>query len=131
MPDYRIKQFSQEAAQAMMNYEWPGNIRELENMIERISVLVEEDLIQVADLPECITNLSSTHNSPSVSSVFTNNLGFNEAVEQYQRALISHALDESGWVKARAAELLKMNRTTLVEKIKKLEIKPETEMPIF
>ncbi len=128
--DYQVKRFSDQAKQVITHYEWPGNIRELENMVERISVLVEEVDIQVHDLPECMTTPSS-HTSPSVSSVFNNGIGFNEAVDQYQRSLISHALNESGWVKARAAEMLKMNRTTLVEKLKKMQIKPEMETPIF
>ncbi|MCP3941224.1 MAG: sigma-54-dependent Fis family transcriptional regulator [Desulfobacteraceae bacterium] len=129
--DYQIKQFSDQAKQALMHYEWPGNIRELENMVERLSVLVEEVDIQVHDLPECITSVSSHHTIPSVSSIFNNGIGFNEAVDLYQRSLISHALNESGWVKARAAEMLKINRTTLVEKLKKMHIKPEMETPIF
>ena len=130
-PDYQIKKFSDQARQALEQYEWPGNIRELENMVERISVLVEEIDIQVQDLPECIINNSSHSTSPSVSSIFNKGIGFNEAVDLYQRSLISHALNESGWVKARAAQMLKMNRTTLVEKLKKMNITPEMETPIF
>lgn len=131
IPDFQAKRFSEGAVQALMNYEWPGNIRELENMVERISVLVEEIDIQVHDLPECMTHQSSFQNPSSVSSVFAGGIGFNQAVDLYQRALISHALTECGWVKARAAEMLKVNRTTLVEKIKKMDIKPESDMPIF
>ncbi|MBA3008834.1 MAG: sigma-54-dependent Fis family transcriptional regulator [Desulfobacula sp.] len=130
-PDYQLKRFSDEAARVLLNYDWPGNIRELENLVERISVLVEDTDIQVCDLPECMTHASSHKTSPSVASFFTNEIGFNEAVDLYQRALISHALNESGWVKAKAAEMLKMNRTTLVEKIKKMDIRPESEMPFF
>ncbi len=130
--DYQVKRFSEGAVQALMNYEWPGNIRELENMVERISVLVEEIDIQFHDLPECITGASpSPQTLSSVAAVFAGNIGFNEAVDRYQRALISHALTESQWVKAKAAEMLQMNRTTLVEKIKKMDIKPEADMPIF
>ena len=129
--DYQIKKFSDQARQALEQYEWPGNIRELENMVERISVLVEEIDIQVHDLPECIINDSSHSTSPSVSCVFNKGIGFNEAVDLYQRSLISHALNESGWVKARAAQMLKMNRTTLVEKLKKMNITPEMDAPIF
>jgi transcriptional regulator with GAF, ATPase, and Fis domain len=131
LPDYQIKRFTEQAKQVLLEYEWPGNIRELENMVERISVLVEEIDVKPHDLPGCMTSVSSQHSSPSVSCVFNNGITFNEAVEKYERSLISHALNESGWVKAKAAEMLKMNRTTLVEKLKKMKIKPEMEMPIF
>lgn len=131
LPGYEVKRFSDPAKQVLLNYDWPGNIRELENMIERISVLVEEIDVQPHDLPECMTHVSSPHFSSLVSCVFNDGIAFNEAVENYERSLISHALNESGWVKAKAAEMLKMNRTTLVEKLKKMKIKPEMEMPIF
>ena len=131
MSDYEPKKFSDSARQALLRYDWPGNIRELENLIERVSVLVEDPVIEVHDLPDSLIDNSSQSASVSVASVFNNNLGFNEAVDQYQRSLIRHALDETGWVKARAAELLKMNRTTLVEKIKKMEIQPQSQMPVF
>jgi transcriptional regulator with GAF, ATPase, and Fis domain len=130
-PDFVPKKFSPEAARALLDYDWPGNIRELENMIERIAVLVEDVDVHRHDLPGCITRTGSCHQSPGVSSVFNNGIGFTEAVDMYQRALITHALAETGWIKARAAELLKMNRTTLVEKIKKMDIAPESEMPEF
>jgi len=129
--DYEVKIFTEGIKQALLDYEWPGNIRELENLIERLSVLVEEPTVELHDLPEYITNNSSQNISVSVASVFHNGIGFNQAVDQYQSSLIRHALDETGWVKARAAELLKMNRTTLVEKIKKMNIQQESEVPVF
>ncbi len=129
--DYQTKIFSETAQQALLRYEWPGNIRELENLIERVSVLVEEQTIELLDLPDYIANNSSQNTIPSVTSVFNNGIGFNQAVDQYQKTLILHALNETAWVKARAAELLKMNRTTLVEKIKKMEIAPESDSPVF
>jgi len=128
---YQKKEFSENAKQALLRYDWPGNIRELENLIERLSVLVENQTIEPHDLPENITSNSCQTLPVSVSSVFNNEIGFNDAVDQYQRSLIRHALNETGWVKARAAELLKMNRTTLVEKIKKMNIAPESETPVF
>ncbi|WP_425248195.1 helix-turn-helix domain-containing protein [Desulfospira joergensenii] len=100
-------------------------------MVERISVLVEKQRVEIKDLPGRITHTDSDQILPGVASVFDRGMGFNEAVEQYQRALIFHALNETGWVKARAAQLLKMNRTTLVEKIKKIDLEPEPEMPVF
>ncbi|NOX34430.1 MAG: sigma-54-dependent Fis family transcriptional regulator [Deltaproteobacteria bacterium] len=128
---YQVKIFSESIKKALLSYDWPGNIRELENLIERISVLVEGRTIELHDLPEYITNNSSQNTCASVASVFNNGIGFNQAVDQYQSSLIRHALDETGWVKARAAELLKMNRTTLVEKIKKMNIVPESQGPFF
>ncbi|MCP3875441.1 MAG: sigma-54-dependent Fis family transcriptional regulator [Desulfobacteraceae bacterium] len=129
--EYQVKTFSEKSKQAMISYDWPGNIRELENLIERLSVLVEDSIIELHELPDYITNNSPQNTSVSVASVFNNGIGFNQAVDQYQRSLIRHALNETRWVKARAAELLKMNRTTLVEKIKKMNITQETEKPFF
>lgn len=117
----RMKTFSDEAMKAMMDYEWPGNVRELENMIERLSVLVEGDVIQVEDLPKQIRGKDGVCESEPAFSIDLSD-GFNKAVDQYQKALILEALDETNWVKAKAADRLKMNRTTLVEKIKKLKI---------
>ena len=131
MNGYQAKIFCESAKQVLLRYDWPGNIRELENLIERVSVLVEDQTIEPHDLPECITNNSSQSTSVPVSSVFNNGIGFNEAVDQYQRSLILYALNETRWVKARAAQLLKMNRTTLVEKIKKMKIEPKTDAPFF
>ena len=99
--------------------------------MERLSVLVEGDTVSMADLPGCMTGAGRDVTPVCVTGVFQNNIGFNEAVESYQKSLITHALNKTGWVKARAAEMLKMNRTTLVEKIKKMDIEPEDEMPVF
>ena len=131
MTDYKGKKFTKPVSQILMNYEWPGNIRELENLVERISVLVEDEVVQAHDLPGCMSGITPNQGSASVVSVFKNEVGFSDAVERYQKSLIVHALNETGWVKARAAQMLKMNRTTLVEKIKKLNIEPEVEMPVF
>ena len=131
-PEYIPKSFPGPVLSALLSYEWPGNIRELENLVERISVLVENPSVGLDDLPDYITRKEPLDSRiPSVFTVFENNIGFAQAVEEYQRALISHALSETGWVKAKAAELLQMNRTTLVEKIKKMKLQPEPEVPIF
>jgi len=57
-----------------------------------------------------------------LSLLFKNRENFHEVIEQYEKDLIFQALEQTGGIKARAAELLKMNRTTLVEKIKKLKL---------
>ncbi len=129
--EYLPKIFPDSVKQVLQTYEWPGNIRELENLVERLSVLVEEDTVSISDLPGCMTGAGTDLTPVCVAGVFQNNIGFNEAVDAYQKALITHALNETGWVKAKAAQMLKMNRTTLVEKIKKMDIEPEDEMPVF
>lgn len=124
-----MKRFSEKALEAMLKYDWPGNIRELENLMERLTVLVDGDIIETDDLPDSIRGTDSGL-FPSLLSTLENGLGFNEAIDQYQRQLILQALDHTGWVKAKAAELLKINRTTLVEKIKKMNIEaPDTNLP--
>lgn len=125
----RMKRFSEKALEAMLKYNWPGNIRELENLMERLSVLVDGDIIELEDLPDSIRGTDSGL-FPSLLSTLESGLGFNEAIDQYQRRLILQALDHTGWVKAKAAELLKINRTTLVEKIKKMNIEaPDANSP--
>jgi DNA-binding NtrC family response regulator len=115
----------------MSSYSWPGNIRELENLMERISVLVDEELILPEHIPDHMSNTSSSETFPMMAAIFKNGRGFNHAVDTFQRSMILHALNETDWVKARAAELLKMNRTTLVERIKKLGIEQEPEGPFL
>ena len=129
--EYIHKVFPDSVKQVLKTYKWPGNIRELENLVERLSVLVEGDTVSIDDLPGCMTGAEKDVPPVCVTGVFQNNIGFNDAVESYQKSLITHALKKTGWVKARAAEMLKMNRTTLVEKIKKMDIEPEDEMPVF
>lgn len=118
------KAFSDEAMTYLMNYSWPGNIRELENMMERLTVMVEDDIISPEDLPEQVRG-GRPLQAPYAQSPIDAGVGFTEAVEMFQKTLILEALDRSGGVKAKAAELLKMNRTTLVERIKKLKIESE------
>ncbi len=130
-PAYQVKIFSKEAQQALVQYDWPGNIRELENLVERISVLVDDETVLLSDLPEYIGGQSTLSALPSISAILNKGIGFNAAVEQFQRSLLVQALEQTGWVKAAAAELLKMNRTTLVEKIKKMNIAPEQEFPFI
>ncbi|SLM29267.1 Sigma-54 dependent two-component transcriptional regulator [Desulfamplus magnetovallimortis] len=122
------KEYSDDVITALSSYVWPGNIRELENLVERLSVMVEGDVVDIVDLPSHITSQSDPFDMASAAAVLEKGIGFNDAVEAYQKALIVHALEQTDWVKARAAEMLKMNRTTLVEKIKKMNIEQEEEI---
>ncbi len=123
-----VKLFSPEAMAALCRYDWQGNVRELENMMERISVLVEKETVDLEDLPDYISGLEPDvldSMAAGLDDFFENGLGFNEAVEEHQKKLILHALNKTNWVKAKAADMLKMKRTTLVEKIKKMNLLPD------
>ncbi len=113
-----ITGISKGAIRALELYDWPGNVRELENIIERMVILAEGDYIDVEDLPEKIASQSG--NSQMIQT-FVPEEGFSlsNAVNEFERQLIINALEKTGWIKNRAAKLLNMNRTTLVEKIKK------------
>lgn len=116
---------SDEAMAHLYNYSWPGNIRELENLVERIAILKGEGTVEVNDLPEKYRN-TPPETGESLGSVDIPEAGmdFNSAVDSYENALILKALEKTGWNRNQAALLLKLNRTTLVEKIKKKGLRP-------
>ena len=111
-----------EAMEFLTHYSWPGNIRELENLIERVAILKGTGLIDVQDLPERYRKVVSSETS--LTELPTNGMDFNTAVDAYENALIMRALEKTGWNRNQAALLLKLNRTTLVEKIKKKGLRP-------
>jgi len=115
---------TRDAMKALVNYDWPGNVRELENIIERMVILSEDESITVDDMPEKIARKHSL-DLDEEGLIPEEGLSLSSAVNEYERQLILNALEKAGWVKNRAAKLLKMNRTTLVEKIKKQGIEKD------
>jgi DNA-binding NtrC family response regulator len=113
-----ITGFSSQAMDAMHGYGWPGNVRELENVIKRITVLCDNEVVDFDDLPEHIQQ-DSRSIQPAEEDILEEGLTLDEAVKDYEKRLILEALEKSNWVKTKAAKLLNINRTTLVEKIKK------------
>lgn len=112
--------FSDEAMEVFMRYSWPGNVRELENLIERLTILVEGNAVYPKDLPQHL--LSAPGVEPCVlgaPDLPDAGIDFNRAVEEFENSLILQALQRTGGNKKAAAKLLELNRTTLVEKIKK------------
>ena len=107
-----------EAVDQLGAYDWPGNVRELENLMERLAILRGEGQIGVEDLPRSIRDRVS---EPSFAAprVPASGLPFNEVVDRFEADLIRQALEHTHWNKNRAAQLLGLNRTTLLEKMKK------------
>ena len=134
--DYFIKRFNQNkgihingidprALNRLMKHSWPGNIRELENFIERISILRKQGVIQLCDIPQDFGNTSGWRGNQFPTEVPEDGINFNVVIAAYENQLIVNALNKTSWNRNRAASLLGLNRTTLVEKIKKKGLKPE------
>ncbi len=113
-----IKGVSKDVMKAFMNYDWPGNVRELENIIERMVILTDADELTINDLPDKLLQKQKTE-EVGPSMIPDDGFSLNNAINDYEKLLIIRALEKADWVKNRAAKLLNMNRTTLVEKIKK------------
>ncbi len=121
---HEIEGFSEEAIDALTEYDWPGNIRELENVVKRTIILSENPIMEFEDLPEHIQQKSVVAQVSDTDSL-DEGLSLVEAVKDYERKLILEALEKSEGVKTKAAKLLNIKRTTLVEKIKKQKL-PKT-----
>jgi DNA-binding NtrC family response regulator len=115
---------SPEALKGLMKHHWPGNVRELENLIERLVILKGEGIIEQEDLPEKILGSDWMDMTPAID-IPERGISFNTAVSAFERELILHALKKTNWVKNRAAKLLQLKRTTLVEKMKKIQLTRE------
>jgi sigma-54 specific flagellar transcriptional regulator A len=102
----------------LLNHSWPGNVRELKNLMERLVVLNETGDIRPSDLPDRVRGVSRPATQPHME-IYAEGVDFNTAVTEYEKELILRALEKTKWVKNKAAELLQIKRTTLVEKIKR------------
>jgi transcriptional regulator with GAF, ATPase, and Fis domain len=125
--------FSSQALLQLTSFEWPGNVRELENLIRRLAVLADNDEITIRDLPAYLQGEGSQaqDSAVQVAEIPEKGLDFNTVVDSFESNLILKALEKTEWNKKAAAELLQLNRTTLVEKIKKKGLERfRTEIPL-
>ena len=98
--------FSDEALQTLRNYHWPGNIRELENVVQRLVIMTDGDLIEVPDLPS-LMRFSALRET-----------GFHRTLAEVEAEYIRNVLESVGGNKSRAAEILGIDRKTLRGKLK-------------
>lgn len=118
-----------DALHLLTEYDWPGNIRELENMIERLVVLKKRGILSIEDLPEKICRKSSGAELKEQFIRFNEDgINLSREVEQYEKQLIMEALRKANGVTSRAAQLLQLNRTTLVEKLKRKGVDPRSHL---
>lgn len=127
----QLEGFTIEALEALVSYSWPGNIRELRNFVERLAILSDSRIIGLHDLPEKIQRCRAKRPQPSLPTLPEQGLDFYAAVDEFEKSLILQALERTGWNKNQAAALLSLNRTTLVEKLKKKGITQSRAPSVF
>jgi DNA-binding NtrC family response regulator len=110
----------------MMAHRWPGNVRELKNLVERMVVLKATGTITRRDLPPELKTGARGGEAPAaaVLEISEDGICLTSAVTEFEKALILQSLEKTQWVKNKAAKLLHLNRTTLVEKIKRHQLRP-------
>ena len=118
-----VENFSPEIQQRMMTYHWKGNVRELKNLVERMVVMKGQGQIKAADLPVSFQEKNQNIVDRKVE-ISEDGIDLNTAVTDFEKHLILKSLERSKWVKTKAAKLLRLNRTTLVEKIKRHNLEP-------
>jgi two-component system, NtrC family, response regulator PilR len=114
--------FTQESFDCLYRYEWPGNVRELENLIERLIILKGGNIIEKCDLPRQMTKYTGP--LPSIESPVLPKEGVDIKghLLKIETSLIRQALVKTNGNKNQASKLLGLNRTTLIEKLKKIDI---------
>jgi transcriptional regulator with PAS, ATPase and Fis domain len=117
----RVDSISDDALDVLRQHTWPGNVRELANLIERMAVIRGEGQIQLDDLPRKMKSDVSKHSYPA-PELSGDGLCLSTAVSEFEKRLIYQSLEKTKWVKNRAAKLLHVKRTTLVEKIKRYDL---------
>jgi PAS domain S-box-containing protein len=115
----RIRGVSEDAMSAMWDYDWPGNIRELEHAIEHAMVLSQGHMIELAELPYEIRRGEQFEPDPALRSFSRGN---GPATPNAERSFIEQALADASGNRTRAAKILGMSRTTLWRKMKEYSI---------
>jgi DNA-binding NtrC family response regulator len=109
------KVISKDGMELLKNYSWPGNIRELENLIERLSVISNSEIID--------EDIVSIHLNPKMNnSENYSNLSLEEATSQFEKKIILQALKKADGIKNKAAKILKLNTSSLYYKLEKYDL---------
>jgi DNA-binding NtrC family response regulator len=118
----QLRRIAPEALRAMEEYDWPGNVRQLENAVQRGVILARGEEIGLGDLPADVVGEASIAPPPDAAS------GLKAQLDAFERQIILRALAREGWNQTKAAEALLINRTTLIEKMRKYGL-AKAEMP--
>jgi two-component system, NtrC family, response regulator PilR len=116
--------FDEKALELIMSYDWPGNVRELENLIQRSVILRGGNTITPEDLPAKIyrNNILASQMYSNIFELPEEGLDLKKTISEIEDSLITQALRKTSGNKNQASKLLKLNRTTLIEKLKKKSV---------
>ncbi|MBK6795741.1 MAG: sigma-54-dependent Fis family transcriptional regulator [Acidobacteria bacterium] len=125
----RQKHIDQEAINYLMDYQWKGNVRELENLIQRLVVMTDDEIIGASHLPPHILNQPSAYkpDSPGIAPeskpvIPESGLSLDQELARYEYELLRSALDRTSGVKTKAAELLGLNKDKMKYLCKKYHL---------
>jgi DNA-binding NtrC family response regulator len=121
----RVKEVSREAMEVLLDYSWPGNIRQLENAMEHaVAISGTAQEITTKMLPPEVCEPADGMMVPSVM-IPDEGINFVSVVSQLERELILRCLEKTGGNKRQAARLLNLSRTTLIDKLQRLNVANE------
>jgi len=118
-----VLHFTSEAMQVLMAHNWPGNIRELENVVERAVVLASEPTVPVDVFPDHLLQASGIRVRRGEGDALPADASLFDIVNEFERSIILQNLEECSWSQTEAAEKLHVPLSTLNQKIKRLDIK--------
>jgi two-component system, NtrC family, response regulator AtoC len=121
------KSLSPEVVDFFTSYYWPGNIRELENLIERLTILTPHETVMLRDLPTGMRSVDQT--ATLKEDVLSGTRPLSDAVDEFERELIVKALQRTGFNQTKAALLLGTSRRILKYRIEKLKINEGSDEP--
>jgi len=113
-------QVNEDAMAIMKRYSWPGNVREVENLVERLVVLNEDGIVRPTELPDyVIHNAMPQHQTTAQVFLPSDGVDLDGFLDKIEDGFIQQALERSRGNKTLAAELLNLNRTTFIERLRK------------
>ena len=115
------KRLAPAAVEKLLNYNWPGNVREMENLMERLVVLVNEPCIEICHLPEIMQAKNETSGVDRDAVMLNRIIPYKQAVEELETLLLERAFGEHGSTR-KMARVLGVNQSTIVRKMKQYQL---------